>query len=259
VSGELRIDCAPNFRDFGGLPARDGRTVRSGHLFRSEAICDPSDADATWLRRVRLVCDLRGAGERVRAPSLFWRSTGAERVQLDVAAGFSGIEPLLQQLRDTPDAANARALMIATYQALPRASAPALSVIFERLAQGQGPLLVHCTAGKDRTGFVVAMILAALGVAEDRIMADYLVSAARQSTAVGEAARAAAEAAVGGPLHEPAFRVLSGAEPEFLQASLAAIANEFGSTGNYLERAAGLDLGRREALWLHLVGSGAHA
>ncbi len=65
------ISVAPNFRDVGGMPTEDGRRVREGLLFRSEALLCPTETDALALegQGIKLVCDLRSAGERERAPN----------------------------------------------------------------------------------------------------------------------------------------------------------------------------------------------
>ena len=81
-------------------------------------------------------------------------------------------------LIEQPTAATAEALMIEIYRRLPQQMAPVLGRIGDRLLGGGAPLLIHCTAGKDRTGFAVAMLLHALGVSQEEIERDYLASRA---------------------------------------------------------------------------------
>jgi hypothetical protein len=94
-------------------------------------------------------------------------------LHLELLSGLAAATlPFLDRLRRAP-------LMETTYAHLPCSAAPLLSQLFESLAAGGWPLLVHCTAGKDRTGFTVAMILAALDVEPDFIRDDYLRGSGR--------------------------------------------------------------------------------
>ena len=98
------------------------------------------------------------------------------------------------------------------------------------------PLVIHCAAGKDRTGFMAAMLLTALDVPADGVLEDYLAT----NTRVGprESARFAPEI----------MQVLGTVQAEFLDAAFDVIASEFGGTGRYLAEAAGLDARRRARL-----------
>lgn len=250
----MRIACAPNLRDLGGKSSRIGGQVRTGQLYRAEAICTPGANDAATLAAlgIRLVCDLRSERERDRAAS-HWLTTDIELLTMDIAADFrAGVDPFAA-MRDDPGEAGAIRLMIATYESLPEACALHLATLFDRLADGAHPMLIHCTAGKDRTGFFAAMILSALGVAEDEIVADYLLSGERQSREVLDATRAIMEAGLRRRVDDAALQALGGVRPEYLAASLAVIHRDFGSVDRYLECAAGLDAVRRARLVDRLV------
>jgi protein-tyrosine phosphatase len=176
----MALTCAPNFRDLGGLPARDGRRIAPGRLFRSEALPAPGAVDAAVLDRhgMRLVCDLRSARERGEAPNAFWVDRGVELIELDIAADIRGTAHWDAMVVD-PGEAGAVELMRLTYRALPDAAAPHLRRLFDRIDAGDTPLMVHCTAGKDRTGVVVALALEAGGVSRQAIVDDYLATAER--------------------------------------------------------------------------------
>ena len=129
---------------------------------------------------LRLVCDLRSAPERSSRPCLDWLEPEPRRLHLELSSGLAAATlPFLDRLRRAPDPEAARGLMETTYAHLPCSAAPLLSQLFESLVAGGWPLLVHCTAGKDRTGFTVAMILAALDVEPDFIRDDYLRGSGR--------------------------------------------------------------------------------
>ena len=243
------LACAPNFRDLGGQPAGDGRRVRHGRLYRSEAIptLAPQEAARLAALGIRVVCDLRSKAERSRAAG-HWPGSGATVLPMDVVADFRADAHPLAALRDDPGETGAVALMTGTYEALPAACAPHLALLFDRLVQGDTPLLIHCTAGKDRTGFVVAMLLHALGVPEDAIMTDYLRSGECPSPAVVAGTRRFMEAVLGNVVQESALIALAGVRPAYLAASHARIRRDHGSVALYLREAAGLDEERQARL-----------
>ncbi len=190
----IELSGANNVRDVGGLPTEDGREVRRGRLIRSDSLQDLSAGDVRRLvddLRVRAVADLRtgvevrGEGptpmdrERlvdVRHYSLFpepddavaaadtpdgpvvlpWQDRDKEMTDDDRRRGVSGI--YLRYLDDRADSVLAALRLI---------------------AGTEGATIVHCAAGKDRTGVVVAIALAEVGVRRDAIVADYELSAER--------------------------------------------------------------------------------
>jgi protein-tyrosine phosphatase len=237
----MALTCAPNFRDLGGLPARDGRRIAPGRLFRSEALPAPGAVDAAVLDRhgMRLVCDLRSARERGEAPNAFWVDRGVELIELDIAADIRGTAHWDAMVVD-PGEAGAVELMRLTYRALPDAAAPHLRRLFDRIDAGDTPLMVHCTAGKDRTGVVVALLLSALGTPREAIYADYLETENRPNPAVVEATRRIMTHGLGRPVEAGALAALCGVRSAYLDESFAAIASGYGSLERYLE-AAGLD------------------
>jgi len=243
---------APNFRDFGGCPTAGGGRVRCNVLFRSEGLAQLTDADLEVLSRfdIRLVCDLRTDFERRRWPSR-WPERHSTRwlnleVVVDVRAGHGRLRQLLEQ---DPTPAGARAAMLETYRLLPRAAAPVIARLAAELAGQALPVLIHCAAGKDRTGFACACLLHLLGVPRTAIIADYLESGRQISTLSG--ARRAAElmrALLGIELDHDTLLVLNGVAPEFLDAAIVAAAEQHGSLDAYLEQTAGVDTGLRRRL-----------
>ncbi len=233
------------FRDLGGLPAHDGRRVRRARLFRSDALACGSSADRTLLESLglRLVCDLRSSAERAALPTLTWLRPAPRSLHLEPGPLLEeGTRAYLAALREAPTAAAAERLMVRTYELLPAALARRLGALFRALLAEEVPVLVHCTAGKDRTGFVTAMILHALGVRHEAVLEDYLHAAAPEHAARNrERTAEIMQLVLGRPLAPEAVAAMSGVQPEFLEASLAVIERDYGSVGGYLERAAGLD------------------
>jgi len=246
----MRIECAPNFRNLGGLPAADTRRIAPGLVFRSERVhpfVDSSDAAALAARGLRLVCDLRGPQEILAAPNVFWRGQGVEILEMNVNEDLRGVARL-DLLETLPGETGALQMMRHTYRALPRAVSRHLEGLFSRIASGHVPMLVHCTAGKDRTGVVVAMLLAALGTPRQAIYENFLESNARLSPEVVEATHALMDDLLRTPIGEAALHALSGVREEYLDESFAVIEAEYGGVDSYLEQAGGLTPERRQQM-----------
>jgi len=228
----IALDGQANFRDLGGYDAAGGRHVKSGAIYRSGEL---SHLDASDYRRIdalgiRAVFDLRTDDER-RAEPTRW---GASPVETFVAskngAIFSGAA-LLDHGR--PSAAKASEAMLAFYRQMPDQYAPELKAIFTDLLTGQTPVLVHCTAGKDRTGLASALILTALGTPRDEVLKDYALSNRFVTAAI--IGRTETGRAMLGHLPPDVVDALLAADPAYLEASFAAIDQEYGSTDNYFK------------------------
>ncbi|MFC3175311.1 tyrosine-protein phosphatase [Novosphingobium bradum] len=161
----LPLEAGSNFRDIGGYPAAGGRHVKWGLIYRSGATPRLTPADQQQIARLGLanMIDLRSDEERVVAPT---RIDGVPYV----AVGYS-----MGQLMGKVTMAG---MSDGLYRGLPGLMAPHLRQIFARLLRQEGPLVYNCSAGQDRTGFVSAVILSALGTPYATIVADYHLSTA---------------------------------------------------------------------------------
>jgi protein-tyrosine phosphatase len=165
------LDGTPNFRDLGGLPTVDGRVTRHGVLFRSSALEELSTRDVRHLIDdigLRTVIDLRSADDRETAEPLL--DAPFRYVNLPITRG--GPTTSLERPLD----ANGRADMARIYRMYIETSGPAISEIFAELSSGATPAVFHCAAGKDRTGVVAAILLSAVGVTRDAVIADYMAT-----------------------------------------------------------------------------------
>ena len=238
-------------RDLGGLRARDGRRIRAGVLFRSGAIAPVASGEGALLHAagLKLVCDLRGEAERRAHAISSWPAPAPRTVLLGLDALEEGTALCSAALVRNPCAQTARALMMRTYELLPHACAPRLGALIEALAGGEVPALIHCTAGKDRTGFVVAALLSALQVPREAILADYLQSARADRVAVAHARTARImQLLLGRALDDATVAVLSTVEPGFLETSFTVVEREYGSMDQYLVHAAGINVAVRDRL-----------
>jgi protein-tyrosine phosphatase len=246
-AGRPTLVSAPNFRDLGGTPAADGRRVAFGRVFRSEAVLTPTDEDERILRahRVRLVCDLRGDHERALAPNAWWCTQTVELLALDSTAGMQNSGAHWDRLRADPTEAGARAMMRLVYAMMPAAIGVHVERMFGAITRGGVPLLIHCTAGKDRTGAFAALLLHALGVPREAIYADYLESARWPNPSVARATAEIMEAGLGTPISDAALQAICGVDAMYLDTFFTRIEDDYGSIDQYLESAAGLHAGRR--------------
>lgn len=224
------------FRDIGGCRTSDGQRVGRGRVFRSGELAElaPEDHEALRTLGVRLVCDLRSEVEREARPSVWPEGLDTEWLIADLLDVRSGQNDLRRILIEDPSPAGARRMMMVTYDMFPKASASLLPQLFERLASGRLPALVHCTAGKDRTGFVCACLLRALQVPWDDVLNDYLATREHASTDVA-AARIAErlEMFVGPSAAQAMLQVLSGVDADYLRAAFAAIDRDYVSLDGY--------------------------
>lgn len=166
-----------NFRDLAGLQTDTG-SIRSGVLFRSEG---PTNFTSDQLSAIaslgiRSIFDLRSAREREDVPHQ-WHGADCRWLGLDVDAdlrvfGNEGRDRLLKG----PDPQIAIDTMVETYREIPLSMARHWPLIGETLQNGELPVLINCTAGKDRTGVAVALLLELAGVPREVILEDYLRS-----------------------------------------------------------------------------------
>ena len=162
----LPLDHGSNFRDLGGYETKDGKHVRWGRLFRSGGQPMLSEGDLAEISALGLkdLVDLRSSEERVLAPT---RIDGvrytAVGYSMSAISGPSGPPTSMSQVGDA-------------YRKFPSMLAPQMRVLFRTLLANEGPLAYNCSAGQDRTGFATALILTALGVPRETILADYHLS-----------------------------------------------------------------------------------
>ncbi|MDR3451552.1 MAG: tyrosine-protein phosphatase [Rhodoferax sp.] len=243
----LNLLGATNFRDLGGYAGQDGRPLRWRRLFRSDHLAALTPDDVAVLSSLGLAraYDLRGEAESAALP---YALPG-------VAVHALPIEPtVVQRLKDLLESGHQLTpqdtvrLMQQTYRAFVHDNAARFAALFGHLLESDAPLVFHCTAGKDRTGFAAAMILLALGVPRAVAMQDYLLT--------NELFRMPHSAAPGRAPQE-VLDVLWRVQPDFLDAALHAVEADYGGVLPYLEKALGVGSKERErlaALYLQAPG-----
>lgn len=232
----LALQESPNFRDFGGYATRDGKHIRWGHLYRSGQLDRVADLDQQQIAalNIRLVCDFRRDTEREYAPNRFAPGHAPRIENLAIAPGSSA--NLFEGNGSPID--NGAQMMIAINRDLALEQTSAYTGMFKALVESDGPILIHCAVGKDRTGFAAALIQAALGVPEAALLHDYLLTE-RYLPIELEIAKLQEKYQLSGPADSllPILQV----RREYIYGALDAIVENFGSIDVYLREALGVD------------------
>ena len=248
------FDTVYNFRDFGGYASGSGGRVAEGKLFRAAHLASVSDRELETIRGLDLglVVDLRYRPERERQPN---RDVGAGRV-LEYASVGEDVGPRVAPHEafveeELFSAEDARRYMMGSYRA--RFHDGGFRAVFgetlRHMADTGEAVLIHCAAGKDRTGALAALIHAALGVGREDVMRDFMLTMeAIDIEAMLEPASKAMGARIGRELSPDMIRPMFGVERAYLEAALS----EMGDAESYL---AGLGVGpaERKALRRHYV------
>lgn len=233
-----------NLRDVGGQVTTSGARVRTGVLFRSGQLDRADSVGVLESLGLSVVVDLRGEDEVEASPDLV--PDGVELVHLDVLAGSreriaTHLADLLTQPAVVEEALRSGAVeehYRSTYRnlVLLDSARTAYAELFTRLAAADAPVLFHCTAGKDRTGWAAAALLTLLGVDDDTVTRDYLRSSAPVLDSFSEVFERFA--AVGGDpeVLVPVFAVTA----EYLGAARDAVREHFGDVEGWMRDGLGL-------------------
>jgi len=226
----LGLAGATNFRDMGGYRGRDGRTVRRGLLFRSNHLGDLTADDLAVIRRagLRSVIDLRGVEERTRKvcaiPEVTVHSLPIEPSVMPAlfALAESGESDVVPRLKE---------IVCTAYRNFIRVHSPVLRDLFGHLLGDAAPVVLHCTAGKDRTGIASALVLLALGVDHGDVVDDYLLT---------NRLWVSSRTAGGSGLPDAFIAAVATADEAFFAAAMDTIRDDYGSTEAYLARGLGI-------------------
>lgn len=176
----LPLQGTDNFRDLGGYVTEDGRVVRWGRIYRSNALSEltPRDLDYLGSLGIRLVCDFRSVDEREREPDR--TPEGAKPSIAALPIQVEGVDPSSMRERIRTGRIERDAMertMEAAYRSFVTRFRDQYATMMRRIQDpAQLPSILHCTAGKDRAGFASAVVLLALGVSEEDVIEDYLLT-----------------------------------------------------------------------------------
>lgn len=248
-----------NFRDLGDYLTLDSRRIRTRRVYRSGVMSYLSTADRDLLQHygLRTICDLRTAEEQQREPTVaFGPQVSIRSWNYDSSA--ISLRALLPNTGEAT-AADMRESMCRLYAGFAVTLRPIYRQMLDCLIDDELPLIVHCSAGKDRTGVAVALILYALGVPQDTIEHDYLLTNSvvnlerelnrHPEGSLGLGQERSALHGLPAELRAP----LLAADTRYLRSAFAAMREIAGSLDAYLNDHLGVTPARREVLRNNLL------
>lgn len=247
----LPFEGVENFRDFGGYDAQ-GRRLKRGRLYRSAHHGNATEADLAAMRDlgVSVIVDLRRPNERERDPCRRWEGFAATVIENDIGQVHDDPWHLFIAHSDLSVQAFRR-YMEDYYLEAPfvERHVDLYSRYFQALANTDGAVLIHCAAGKDRTGILAALTHHMAGVSEGDIVADFLLTndPGRFERRVPVMVQVMKDLTGKTPT-EDAVRTALGVEAHYLENAFAAIRQRHGSIDAYLEEALGVDEHMRQAI-----------
>jgi protein-tyrosine phosphatase len=181
IAGERRlpVEGAPNLRDMGGYETENGQRVKWGQVFRSGTLGRLTAGGIALLKRlgIRLVCDFRTEAEARKFPGRFPDSPEVGYLHLAIQHGDFEPTSVFERIRSGDYGWISEEFMLRGYIDSIELMASVWAMFFNGLSDPENrPLLFHCTGGKDRTGVAAALVLLALGVPEETVIADYGLS-----------------------------------------------------------------------------------
>ena len=240
---QLMLEGADNFRELGGYPAAEGKTVRWGQIWRGVPTARlSSEADRARLDALglRLILDLRSTEEARKEPD--YVPDGARLVQIcglcteegqEVCFSPADIERMVQTVPEgmsIPEMMYSRMLF----------GNKAFRELFRALEAGETPVLFHCTAGKDRTGVAAMLILLALGATDETICADFAQTNVCRRQEIDRLLAQHAEEIARDPEKKMLYLGAAGVDPAAAPFVLRTIREKCGSAQDYLEQEYGL-------------------
>ena len=247
----LPFEGVENFRDFGGYAAGP-RRLKRGLLYRSAHHGNATEADLQAIRDLGLavIVDLRRPNERQRDPCRRWDGFAATLIENDIGQVEDDPWHLFIANSDLSEE-SFRRYMVDYYREAPfvERHVDLYTRYFDALANADGGVLIHCAAGKDRTGILAALTHHLAGVSEDDLVEDFLLTndPGRFERRVPVMMQVMKEL-TGRTPSEAAVRTALGVEAHYLETAFAAIHEKHGSLDAYLERELGVDDRARQAI-----------
>jgi protein-tyrosine phosphatase len=243
-----------NFRDFGGYQTQNGTRLKRGLLFRSGDLSGATDADLDRLSSlgIKTVCDLRSESERQRQPDRvpeakpFTFFNIPMRPIVDYHA--RSLRRLFSLMFGRERSMNYVAESYKAYSEYATSYLPQLKALFQHISNPENlPVLIHCSAGKDRTGVVSSLIQLVLGVSAEIAMNDYLKTNGLLDAYTAEIYRKLSKLAYFGvpwKMYIPLFEARS----DYLNAALTQVKEEFGAIDKWFQQGLGFSQAEHAAL-----------
>ncbi len=234
---EIPFDKAINFRDLGGIPTQEGRRVKWGLFYRSGKLHKLSSSDRDQLDKlgIQTVVDFRSDQEVEDEPDHLPKQIAYKRMVIGIDEAIDQ-DKLMDSLKTMTPSQSANLLLEANKLFASSSAKDYLPFINLLQQEKDIPLVFHCTAGKDRTGFAAALILSALGVSRETIMQDFLMSNYYRAGHGNFRMNFVWLLGLKREVLEPLMEV----RPEYLNAAFRTIDSLYGGTNAFLEAEYGI-------------------
>jgi len=244
-----------NFRDFGGYETQNGTRLKNGLLYRSGDLSKATDADLERIHSlgIKTICDLRSEGERRREPD---RVPAAKpftffNIPMRPIVEYHGrsLGRLFSLMFGSERRTDYVAVSHQAYRDYATRYLPQLKALFERISNPENlPVLIHCSAGKDRTGVVSSLIQLVLGVPFETVMDDYLKTNGNLNAYKEDVFRRLSRLGLFGIPWKELYAPLFAARTDFLNAALEQVKEEFGAIDEWFRN--GLGFSEKDKLTL---------
>jgi protein-tyrosine phosphatase len=251
-----------NFRDFGGYRTQNGTRMKEGLLYRSGDLSKATDADLERIHSlgIKTICDLRSEGERKYEPD---RVPAARpftffNIPMRPIVEYHGrsLGRLLSLMFGSERRRDYVAESYQAYRDYATSYLPQLKALFRRISDPENlPVLIHCSAGKDRTGVVSSLIQLVLGVPLETVIDDYLKTNDNLHTYKEDAFRRLSRLGYFGVPWKKLYAPLFAARIDFLNAAFEQVKEEFGAIDEWFRRGLGFSEKEKSALASILIES----
>ncbi len=248
----LALEGANNFRDLGGIPTRDGRYVRWGELFRSDRLSALTPSDEAYLKTLGLktIYDFRSEAEVAEDPDMLPEGDEVEYIHKPIYFDVEDTSNLKERIvSGEMSAMETEDILVEGNRLFATDMADRFQPFIDCLLDNKGPIVYHCTSGKDRTGFATMLLLSAIDVGRDTIVDDYMLSNYyRYEMNQARLKKIRYASLIKRKLDGKTIAPLMVVDERYINAAYDAIEERYGTVDKFLEVEYGLDEEKRAQL-----------
>lgn len=244
VKRHVDLEGAANFRDLGGYATQDGREVKWGLFYRSDNLHSLTDRDLDRVSGldIRLVCDFRSPEEKAEEPDRLPETDPPQVAELEIWDPSFSSQGFREKIQSGDiEGMDLGEILVQGNRMFATKFAPLYAEMFELIQEPANlPVVVHCTAGKDRAGFASALILRVLGVPLETVYEDFLLTNVYTAEKIDRMVLLV-RLSTFFQVEEAPLRAVMGVERRFLEAAFDEIDKQYGSFEVYRREALGID------------------